>query len=83
MGEKLPQLIKPKEVKVVTKDGECQVSIVLELNINLNTDNVVVSAQAIKQEIKQETKQEKPKESGWEIPDFENFPKINFGKKQE
>lgn len=77
----MPQLIKPKEVKVVTKDGECQVSIVLELNINLNTDNVVVSAQAIKQE--KEVKQEKPKESGWEIPDFEALPKINFGKKQE
>ena len=74
----MPQLIKPKEVKVITKDGECQVSIVLELNINLNTDGVAVSAQTIKQEVKQE----KPKESGWEIPDFEALPKINFGKKE-
>lgn len=76
----MPQLIKPQEVKVITKDGECQVSIVLELNINLNTDGVVaVSAQAIKQD-----KQEKPKSgTNWEIPDFETLPKINFGKKQE
>lgn len=75
----MPQLIRPQEVKVITKDGECQVSIVLELNINLNTDGMAVSAQAIKQD-----KQEKPKSgTNWEIPDFEASPRINFGKKQE
>jgi hypothetical protein len=78
LGEKLPQLIKPNEVKVITKDGECQVSIVLELNINLNGD-VAVSAQSIKQE------KEKPKSGdnfNWEVPDFEASPKIQFGKQE-
>ena len=76
--KKLPQLIKPNEVKVITKNGECQVSIVLELNINLNGDSTVVSAQSVKQE------KEKSKSSGfnWEVPDFEASPKIQFGKKE-
>lgn len=73
----MPQLIKPNEVKVVTKDGECQVSIVLELNINLNGDGVAVSAQSIKQKEK-----EKSDPFAWEVPDFEASPKIQFGKKE-
>ncbi len=74
----MPQLIKPNEVKVVTKDGECQISVVLEININLNSDNVTISTQSIKQE-----KQEKPKSNNfdWEVPNFEASPKIQFGKK--
>lgn len=74
----MPQLIKPNEVKVVTKDGECQVSIVLELNINLNGDGVAVSAQSIKQK----EKPEKSDNFAWEVPDFEASPKIQFGKKE-
>ena len=31
----MPQLIKPGEVKVITKDGEVKISISLDLNINL------------------------------------------------
>lgn len=77
----MPQLIKPNEVKVITKNGECQVSITLELNINLNGDGVAVSAQSVKQEIQEK---EKPKSTGfnWEVPDFEASPKIQFGKKE-
>jgi len=79
LGEKLPQLIKPNEVKVITKDGECQVSIVLELNINLNSEGVAaVSAQSIKQVVEKTKESEFP----WEVPDFEASPKIKFGKKE-
>jgi hypothetical protein len=71
----MPQLIKPGSVKVVTRDGEVQVSITLELNINLNADGVRVGAQAV------ETK-DKPEKSEWAIPDFEASPKLNFGKRE-
>lgn len=68
------QLIKPQHVKVVTKDGECQVSISLELTINLNTDGVVVSQAKERQSVKDDTH--------WAIPDFTPSAKINFGKKE-
>lgn len=75
----MPQLIKPNEVKVVTKNGECQVSIVLELNINLNGD-LAVSAQSA--QIKETAKESKKNDDfAWEVPDFEAAPKIQFGKK--
>lgn len=77
--KKLPQLIKPNEVKIITKDGECQVSIVLEMNINLNGDGVAVSTQSTKQK----EKENKSDSFAWEVPDFEASPKIQFGKKQE
>lgn len=69
----MPQLIKPGSVRILTHEGEVQVSITLELNINLNTDGIKVSAQAV---------QEKPQRDDWAIPDFEASPKLNFGKRE-
>jgi hypothetical protein len=69
----MPALIKPHEVKVTTKDGEVQVAITLDLNINLNAAGLHVTAK-VAGEQKEETQ--------WEIPDFEPSPKINFGKKE-
>jgi len=43
----MPQLIKPGTVKIMTKEGEVQVSIILELNINLNTDSVKVVSHTV------------------------------------
>lgn len=57
----------------MTKDGEVQVSITLELNINLNTDGVKVGAQAME-------RKEEPE--NWAIPDFGASPKLNFGKRE-
>ena len=68
------QLLKPQQVKVITKDGECQVSISLELTINLNTDGLVVSQAKERHGIKDDTQ--------WAIPDFTPSAKINFGKKE-
>jgi hypothetical protein len=71
----MPQLIKPHEVRVVTQQGECTVSIVLELNINLNADGVKVAARTVSPE----TPEDKVE---WAIPDFTSS-KIKFGKYQE
>lgn len=75
----MPQLIRPGAVKLMTQDGEIQVSITLELNINLNTDGVQVAAQAVQQAAKQQTKQETTE---WAIPDFAASPQLDFGKRE-
>lgn len=73
----MPQLIKPGSVKILTQDGEVQVSISLELTINLNTDGTLrVATQAVEVKPAQEEK------TAWAIPDFGNSPKLNFGKKE-
>ena len=67
--------ISPQSVKVITQDGEVHVLITLELNINLNSNEIQTVASSEKTEIKKE------KESDiWELQDFGNSPKINFGK---
>jgi hypothetical protein len=73
----MPQLIKPGTVKIMTQDGEVQVSITLELNINLNSAGLQVTAAA--QEIK--PKEEEKKFTEWAIPDF-GSTKIDFGKRE-
>lgn len=62
----------------MTQDGEVQVTIALELTINLNTDGVKVSAQAVEQK-KEAVQQEKDE---WMIPDFGASPKLDFGKRE-
>lgn len=72
----MAQLIKPNSVKILTQEGE--VTIHLEITINLNSDGLNVSTQAVKNN---EIKKEKEKESNeWMIPDFGDSPKIDFGK---
>lgn len=73
----MAQLIKASDVKVVTKDGECKLSISIDLNINLNTLGVTVGTQSNRIE-SQDVKKEA---TAWEIPDFTQQPKVNFGKK--
>lgn len=77
----MPQLIKPQEVKVVTKDGQLEVFISLELNINLNGNGFDVTAQAKEVQAIERPKEKTVEKTIWEIPDFENSHKINnFGK---
>jgi len=71
----MAQLIRPGSVKIMTRDGEVQVSITLELNINLNTDGVKLGAQAVEEK-------EKPEKNEWAIPEFEASPRLNFGKRE-
>lgn len=63
--------------KVVTKDGECHVTITLELNINLTGESSIAGISAQSASIKKE----EPEEVNWAIPDFGASPKISFGKK--
>jgi hypothetical protein len=84
----MAQLIKPGSVKIITNEGEVQVSITLELNINLNTDSIKVVSQQIEENNKEEKKKEEKKKEeknisdDWLIPDFGTSPKLNFGKKE-
>lgn len=75
----MPQLIKPGSVKILTQDGEVQVTIALELTINLNTDGVKVAAETAVGK-----KQDKsiPEGGDWLVPDFTSSPKLDFGKRE-
>jgi len=73
-------LIKPGSVKILTKDGEIQVSLTLDININLNSENINFESKngeenSIKEEIKIKEKID------WVIPEFDGSSKIDFGKK--
>lgn len=75
----MPQLIKPNDVKVLTKDGEVKISISLDLNINLNENKTNIKLNDI--EINNTSDINKNDEKTiWQIPDFSSGEKINFGK---
>ena len=82
----MANLLKPNQVKVVTKDGELQVTISLELTINLNSDNLKI-ASAPTHVVPDMTAPVAKKTVAdddnpmWEIPDFAPMPKVDFGKK--
>ena len=66
-------LIRPR-VSVITKEGECQIHITLDLNININGVTTKI----------EETKTGKLEEkeaTEWVIPTFDSGDKISFGKK--
>ena len=71
----MAQLIRPSDVKIITKDGELKVSITLDLNINMNGSIEAMSVDG-KPSAKKETLDDKV---AWAIPDFVS-EKINFGK---
>lgn len=75
----MAQLLKPQNVKVVTKDGELIISLQLDININLNqsgTFDVNTFGSAVPAEVKKKTDDDVK----WEIPDFNTTEKIKFGK---
>lgn len=69
-------LIRPVQTKVVTKDGELVIHMTLDLNINLTTGNLSVTASPSAPKAVEEKE-----DTQWEIPDF-TVPdtKLNFGK---
>lgn len=75
----MAQLIKPGDVKVVIKDGQLNINLQIDLNINLNqSGNVVVDGSvAATDKVKQQSKEE---DNAWLIPDFKPSEKIKFGK---
>ena len=76
----MPELIRPTKVNVVTKEGECQLNITIDLNINLNTG--VVDINSTKAD-KIEKEQEEEDKTIWAIPNFKSGDKVRFGKKKE
>lgn len=74
----MPQLIKPNDLKISTKEGEVKISITLDLNINLNDNKIQINNLGINN-IDQKSSQAEEKVK-WEIPDFSPGEKINFGK---
>jgi len=72
----MPNLIKPGEARVVTKNGEVFVNISLELTVKLDGSNISVSAGGVQEKAKLTEQNEK---INWEIPDFSS-DKIQFGK---
>lgn len=72
--------IKPNKINIqsTTKEGECNINICLELNINVNSSGVEVSAKNITPLPKQEEK--KKEDSIYMIPEFGSSEIIEFGK---
>lgn len=80
----MAQLIKPAAVKVLTKEGEVEVTIAIELTVNLNTDGLNLSPQVINNinPSKSDSNESRVDEKTyWEVPDFDIIPKVDFGKK--
>jgi len=76
----MAQLIKPQNVKVVTKDGELFISLQLDININLNqSGTIAVADQTISGQSNLKAKKDED-DVAWAIPDFKPTEKIKFGK---
>ena len=69
----MPQVIRPGDVQIITKNGECLVNIQLELTIKLDGNLATVGVQSLAATPKEEEK------VSWQIPDFSGGPKLKFG----
>lgn len=78
----MPSLIKPQSVNVVTKDGELEIRLILELNLNINATGVDVSTVAREASVKPLEKPKEPENTMWAIPDFGPVERIEFGRKE-
>lgn len=74
----MPQLIKPNDVKIVTKDGEVKISISLDLNINMG--EISGGVNILKSDVESKATKKEEDKIQWAIPDFTPAEKINFGK---
>ena len=71
-------VLKPIKIQTITKEGECVVTIALDINIHLDGDQLKITTNT-----KEEPKEEKKDSSSWTLPDFNSFGKVKFGKKIE
>jgi hypothetical protein len=79
----MAQLIQPNNVKVITKDGEIQVSLTIDLNITLNqtgTINVEGGINSVSGTMPKTVKSADDDKVEWAIPDFVPEPRVKFGK---
>lgn len=75
-------LLRPARVHVISKEGECQVNITIDLNINLSAEGLSIQATKERKEEKEVEKDEEEK-TIWAIPNFTQKDKVKFGKKKE
>jgi len=77
----MPNLIKPGEARVITKNGEVFVNISLELTVKLDGSNISVGVGAVGKGSEPGLSSDAVSDSkvGWQIPDFTSN-KIDFGK---
>jgi hypothetical protein len=81
----MPQVIKPQNVNITTRDGEITVRLVIDLNLNLGGGVVgmsVASVASADQVPEQKQMAPKPAEAAeWMIPEFTpSTETIEFGK---
>jgi len=76
----MAQLLKPGDVKIVTKDGEITLKLQIDLNINLNQTGSISVTSDNKETTKAVDVANKEDETAWTIPDFGPTTKIKFGK---
>jgi hypothetical protein len=78
----MPQVIRPQNVTVQSRDGELSIRLTIDLNLNLNgqVSSVMASASELPEQVVQ--KQQKPKdEAEWLVPEFgPSTETIEFGK---
>jgi len=74
-------LIKPGEIKIVTKNNELLVNIALELNIKL--DGSVTNLNLGGSEISGMVAKKEDDKVEWAIPDFAPSNKLKFGKENK
>ncbi len=74
----MPQLITPAHIVTMTQDGEVKVTIVLELNINLNSGELSASLNAAPK--KGDLPKSKYEEVDWSLPELSSGTKLEFGK---
>lgn len=75
----MPQVIKPQNVTINSRDGEVAIRLTIDLNLNLNGQVSAVQASASEMPVAQAIK---PKdEAEWMVPDFgPSTEMIEFGK---
>lgn len=80
----MPNVIKAQEVQVSTKEGECNLNITLDLNINLQTGELNLTASE-KTNLKKFNNfiddDDDDDKVDWKIPEFKTEIIPNFGKK--
>ena len=74
----MANLIKPGEIKLITKNNEVFVNISLELNIKLDGSVTNLNLDTNSKEVSSLIKKED--DVNWAIPDFAPSNKIKFGK---
>ena len=77
----MAQLLKPSDVKIITKDGELEITLKLEININVNQSDIVVkNLSSDSRSSENKLQSNKDSNVSFEIPDFGPSPKLKFGK---